>query len=168
MIGKDLDPAGDETLNLAGTWQLAALSPPIDPIANGFSFEVHDLNGGIIFQRVIPAGAPTAAGSPGWTINTAGTRWVFHDRTGLLANGVTRIVITDLSAKLPGLFKFSVTGRNGNFQVLPNQIPAQILAVLGSAGQAAAGQCATLAFNPDGGLPPVCKLLRNGNTLSCK
>ncbi len=168
VVGKDLDPPGDETLNLAGGWQLSTVTPPIDPIANGFSFEVHDLNGSIVFQRVIPGGAPASAGLPGWTVNAKGTKWVFRDRTGVAANGITKIVVTDLSARSPGLFKFAVTGGNGNFQVKPSQIPAQLLVVFGAVNQTLAGQCATLAFNPDGGLPPVCKLLRNGNTLSCK
>ncbi len=167
-VSKNLDPAGDEGLTLRGEWQVETVVPPIDPVAHGFSFKVVDPGGATIFDRVIPPGAAAARTSPGWTLNSKGTQWTFKDTSGSSANGITKVVVTDSTSKAPGLYKFSVTGKKADFQVGTAAAPVQLFVVLGGPTQDAAGQCATVAFNGDGGAAPSCKFSGNGNTLSCR
>ena len=159
-VSKNLSPAGDENFKLKGQWQVTTLSPAIDLVTNGFTMRVMDQSGALIFARTIPGGAPA------WTFS--GKRWKFRDDSGTLAGGIRRIVVTDQSSRLPGLFRFRVTGTNGDFQVGSGEVPVQTLVVLGGPEQAAIGQCATRAFNADGGPAPACRLSTNGNVLKCR
>jgi DNA-binding beta-propeller fold protein YncE len=166
-VSHNASPAGDEKLILKGEWQMTTQTPAIDPIANGFSFAVLDQQGTPIFQRVVTGGASPGSGAPGWKVNGQLTRWTFVDHDGTLAAGVTRVLIRNLSARVPGLFRFKVKGKMDNFQVSSGQVPVQMIATLGGPAQVGAGQCATVAFNPSGGPSPACKLSANEAVLNC-
>ena len=167
-VANNSDPPGDERLSLSGAWQVASLAPAIDPVANGFYFEVLDQNGATIFQRQVPGGMAPNRTAAGWRVNRAGTRWTFVDPTGSAAGGITRVTVSQGSAKVPGQFRFTVKGRKNNFQVAASQLPVQVMAVLGGAAQTAAGQCAKGAFNAMGGTPPACTLSSSGDILRCR
>jgi len=167
-VSKNADPAGDESLTVSGQWQVAPLSPAIDPIANGFNFKVVDAVGGTIFDRRIPPGAPAAKGSPGWTLNGAGTQWTYKDTSGSATGGISKAVVTNSTAVMPGLYKFGVTGKKADFQIRATQAPIGLSVVLGGAAQDTAGQCATVAFNDATGSKPSCKFLGGNNVLSCR
>ena len=77
-ISRNLVPAGDERLKIKGEMQLAALSPPIDPVANGLEISVADQSGAPLFDLPIPGGAL-------WKVNSSGTRWTYKDRDGTSA-----------------------------------------------------------------------------------
>ena len=163
-VSKNADPAGDESLTVQGRWQVAPLVPAIDPLANGFNFKVVDSVGGTVFDRAIPPGAPAAKGTPGWTLNTAGTQWTYKDTTGSSTGGITKVVVTNST----GLYKFSVSGKKANFQIGTSAAPVGLSVVLGGAAQDTAGQCATVAFNDAGGAKPSCKFLGGNNVLNCR
>ena len=106
------------------------------------------------------------AGGPGWT--QRGTRWTFKDRNGTLAGGIKKVVLRDLSSTAPGLFKVKVIGKDAAFQVPAGSEPVQLELVLGGPAERVAGQCATRAFNADGGPSPSCEVVSGGNLLKCK
>ena len=159
-VSRDADPSGDENLTLQGE---ATVSPAIDPITDGFRFLVDDTNGLPLYSRTVPGGAPTTKGAPGWTVNSAGTKWTFKDRLGTVADHVIKVTVSDLSSRTPGLYKFKVTGRGGDFQVRPGADPVYVVVLLG-----AAGQCASYAFNGASGPAPLCQFSANGKTLNCR
>jgi YVTN family beta-propeller protein len=168
-VSKNADPAGNELLTVSGQWQVAPLTPAIDPIANGLNFKVVDPVGATIFGRRIPPGASAAKGVPGWSVNGAGTQWIYKDSTGGSTGGITRVVVTNSSTMLtPGLYRFSVSGKKAHFQVATGQAPVGLSVVLGGATQDAAGQCATATFNAATGSSPSCNFLGGNNVLSCK
>ena len=162
------DPSGDENILLSGQWQVVTTIPRINPVANGLTVAVYDLNGVLLYSRFIPPGLSAGRGQPGWTINRRITRWTFSDPTGTLAGGIKRVVVRDFSSgRTPRLFTFRVTGK-GAFQVTTTQAPPRVLAILGGGTQGNLGQCATQAFNPTGGTRPACKFLRSANILTCR
>ncbi len=165
-ISKDLDPAGDEILAMQGSLNLMA-PQPVDPFAHGFQFSVRDHAGVEIFARTVPPGPPAAAGAAGWTVNSRGTGWVFHDASGTVAGGVTSVVIVHPS-RAPVLYRFTIRGKLSDFQVAAGQAPVRIFVTLGGPAQAAAGQCAAAAFNADGGPKPACGFSASGDVLRCR
>ena len=166
LVVKNLDPPGDERLTLSGGWRVQSLTPPIDPLANGFRFQIEDKNGAVLFSRIIPGGAAGGFG-PGWTVNRTGTQWRFRDPTGTVAGGIRQVLITNRSTALtPGYFTFQVTGVNGNFQIAPTSAPVRLKVVLGGVAQGQGQQCATLAFSATSGAPK-CTVLSKGSVITC-
>jgi DNA-binding beta-propeller fold protein YncE len=152
-VARNPFPPGDERLTLMGQ---AVFSPAVNPLADGLRFRVDDLNGAQIFSRTIPGGL-------NWKVNGSLTKWSYRDRNGLLAPGITRIVILDRSSVMPGLYRVKVTGKNSDFRVMAGQIPVRMTIVLGNA----TGQCASVAFNAPVGPPPLCKLSSSFSSLAC-
>lgn len=162
---KNLSPAGDEKLVLRGEFQLNVLAPPIDPMAHGLTLSVFDSGGALLYTRFIPHWA-ASPGGPGWKQN--GTRWTFKDRNGILAGGIKKVILSDLSSITPGLFKLKVIGKDANFQVPAGSEPVQLEVVLGGAAERVAGQCATRAYNTSGGPRPSCETASAGDLLKCR
>jgi hypothetical protein len=167
-ISRNLSPAGDEKLKLKGKMQLPTLVPAIDPVSNGFQLIVSDQNGMEIFSRTVPPGASAGGSAPGWSVNSSGTRWKFKDRNGSLAGGITKVQITRLHSASTDVFSVKVTGKDGAFQVGSGDLPVQVEVILGGTPQQAAGQCATVVFNPSSGPNPSCTRSSSGNRLSCR
>jgi hypothetical protein len=140
-------------LRLAGR---ALIPPPwqgIDPVANGIRVAVGAAAGPGGFDVTLPGGA-------GWTVNAAGTRWTFTDRTA--SHGyVTGAVVRDLSAKQPGLLAVSVKGKARASVALAAAEDVVAAVVFG-----APGECAAIAWNPPNGPRPRCT---GGSTrLACR
>jgi hypothetical protein len=159
-VSRNQDPPGDEGLVLKGD---VILPRPIDPTVSGFSFRVDDDSGQPLYSRHVPGGLASPS-SPGWKANNRGTRWTFRDRTGSLAGGVIRVTIADLSARTPGLHRFSLTAKNSDFQVALNEVPVRLLAQFANA----ADQCGRRSFNPAGGATPACSFNPRGTVLNCR
>ena len=136
-------PAGDEKLLVKGEVQIQTIVPPvIDPIANGFTVALIDRGTNqVVLSRTVPPGA----GEPGWS-GSAG-KWKFLDRDGVLANGVTKVLLKDRSSDaVPSYFKFKLLGKNANFQVATDNL--ELVVILGGPPQGTAGHCGRLPFNP--------------------
>jgi hypothetical protein len=157
---KNLGPAGDERLSFSGE---VMLSPAINPQATGFWFAVTDAQGGLLYERTIPPGAPPSIGASGWTLSGNLKRWTFKDRDGT-NGGVTKVSVLDRSPRYPGRYKFKVLGKNADFQVGSTEAPVRLLLTFGPGPN----QCALVAFQPDGGPSPACRFTGLGATLKCK
>jgi DNA-binding beta-propeller fold protein YncE len=152
-VSKNLAPAGDERITLQGQ---AAIAGTVNPPATGFRFVVQDSQGGVVFSRNVPAGSPL------WGANRRLTRWTFNDRDGTVFPGSTKVIVQ--KTRTPGVYKFTVTAKNDNYQVASAALPLQLFVVLGNS----TGQCAHRAFNPAGSVAPACKMSTSGNSVSCK
>jgi hypothetical protein len=155
-IARNQLPAGDEKLLAKGELQLGTM--PIDPAGSGVTLAVSSGSGVLLYTRTVPGGGA------GWRVNGKGTKWIYSDQSGALAGGITKVVISDRSSSVPGLHRVLVRGNDGNFHIGASAVPVRMLLVLGSAPD----QCATRAFNPDGGGAPACRLSATGNVLNCK
>jgi hypothetical protein len=159
-------PAGDEKLTLKGELVVSTV-PAINPIANGFSFDIVDRDTGVVLiSRVVPGGASPGSGVPGWTVNSAQTRWTFKDSTGFFADGITKVIVKDKSNRTPGLFQVKVKGKDGAFRFTKEKV--ELVFVLGGPAQAAAGQCGTRPFSVSTAPKPNCKLSSSGKSIRCK
>jgi len=163
-VTKNDAPPGNERPKIKGEFVLPSLVPAIDPVNNGFTFDVRDsMTGTSLLSRFVPPGASPGGGNPGWKVNKSGTRWVFKDRNDVLGLGITKVLVKDRSSKTPGLFKVVVKGKDADFQVMQEDL--DLVLTLGGAAQDAAGQCAAVDFNPSTGPDPNCELRGTGNRL---
>jgi len=161
-------PSGDERLSISGEFVLTNLVPTINPIANGFTFDIlRSSNDEVLVTRFIPPGASPGGTVPGWKVNGAGTTWSFKDRHNVLGLGVTKVVVKNRSNRTPGLFTVRVKGKDANFRVVTSDI--DVVLTLGGSAQKTANQCAVRDFNTSAGPPPLCEFNGNGDDLlSCK
>jgi DNA-binding beta-propeller fold protein YncE len=166
-VTKNLLPTGDEKIKVKGEFVLTNLTPAIDPVANGFTLDVIDTTTNqVVLQRVVPAGASPGGTVPGWTVNGAGTRWKFKDKNNATGTGIQKVVVSDKSSRMPGLFKVVVTGKNSNFRLTTENL--RVVLTLGGSAQQVADQCAIRTFNNSAGAPPKCELKSGGKTLNCR
>jgi len=167
-VSRNNDPAGDERLSISGEFVLTSQVPTINPVANGFTFEIlRSTNDEFLVTRFIPPGASPGGTVPGWNVNGAGTTWSFKDRKNVLGLGVTKVVVKNRSKKTPGLFSVRIKGKDANFRVVTSDI--DLVLTLGGTVQKAANQCAVRDFNTISGPPPLCEFKGNSNDLlSCK
>ena len=103
----------------------------------------------------------TIPGGSAWTLNNAGTRWLYKDKLGT-ADGVTRVIVRNDSAKVPGQLRFTVKGVGPSPFEIPSDDAARLHAILGTGP----GECASRFFNGPGGARPNC----NGDSdrLTCR
>jgi hypothetical protein len=151
-------PAGDEVLLLSGA--LDAFFPPIsaDPSSEGLLFEVVDRNGTSIFSRQIPPGS-------NWLVRAGAMyRFLYRDPSGTLAPGITRASVMTSDGRK---FRFSISGRDSDFHVAPEQLPVRVIVVLGDRSAGQAGKCGSVAFNsPE--TRASCSMSSLGGTLLCR
>lgn len=126
----------------------AAVNPP----ANGVRVVIDATSGGGLIDAALPGGQA-------WTVNGAGNKWTYRDRTGAVA-GVTKAIVQDKSAKEDGLLLVSVKGKGGTF-TLPAPASARTTVVFG-----AASECAQSLWNGPGGSRPRCD--GDASRITCK
>ncbi len=167
-VARNDSPAGDERLVIKGEFVLSNLFPAIDPLSNGFTFDVLDsTNGNTLVTRFVPGGATPGGSAPGWKVNGAGTRWRFIDRHNALGLGVRTLIVSDRSNRTPGLFTVRVKGKDGDFRL--QQTDLTLVLTPGALLQKGSNQCAVRDFNPSPGPSPRCELKGATNrTLICK
>jgi hypothetical protein len=167
QVSRNDNPAGDEKIKIKGEFVITNTAPPIDPIANGLSFDVIDtVSGQSVLSCIVPNGASPGGSVPGWTINGSGTRWKFKDSKDVLGTGITKVTVRDKSSKTAGLYQVRLQGKDANFQIGTENL--ELVVILGGAAQAAADQCASRPFNPSTGAAPKCELKSGGRSLKCK
>jgi hypothetical protein len=146
---------------------LSNLTPPINPLFNGFTFEVLDTQTQqVVLSRFVPSVASPGGSATGWTANGSGTRWTFKDKSGSSGTAITKVVVKDKSSRTPGLFSFVVRGKDGDFRLQSENL--RLVVTLGGPAQQTANQCATRTYNNSLGAEPKCELKSGGNTLKCK
>jgi hypothetical protein len=139
----------------------------LDPMASGVQIRIDTQAGNPIYNRVVPRGEGSAKGYPGWTVNSKRTRWTYRDPKGVRSPGVRKVVVENRSNQTPGLLRVSVTASKSAFAVGMADLPLRLTVVLGARDQGALGLCGELAFHPDSGTPPRCRMSTNGSTVSC-
>ncbi len=158
-------PPGDDRLKFTGQFGAVPLTPTVDPVTKGIRVLLNDDTGAIVLDAIIPGGAYNAATRVGWKANGAGTSWIYKNAGNPvpLVGGIIKVSLK--KQKTPGLFKFSISGKNGNYAVPGANLPVTGTLVIDSPF-ATTGQCGE-AFFP--GPPPVpsCTLSPSG-TLKCK
>jgi hypothetical protein len=163
-VSRNNNPVGDERISISGEFVVTNHIPPINPIANGFTFDIlRSTNDELLVTRFVPPGASPGGTAPGWKVNGAGTKWTFKDRKNTLGLGVQRVSIKNRSNKTPGLYVVRVKGKNANFRVATANV--DLVITLGGAAQKVANQCAVRDFNTFSGPPPKCEFKGNSNDL---
>jgi hypothetical protein len=109
-----LTHSGDERLTVAGQ---VTVPSAIDPLNDGFRFQVEDPQGNILFERTVPEQAF-------WTVNGAGTRWTFKDTDGIVFPGSTKVTVQ--ATRTPGVYKFRVTAKDDDFQLAGADLPVRL------------------------------------------
>ncbi len=164
MISKLTRPRGRQTLRFTGAMQLRVpFSPPLDPVAKGVRILVSDA-AGTFLDAAIAGGRYDRSTKTGWKTNRSSTAWTYRNAKGRVSSIVTVTIKT--APKAPGLLKFEVRGRNGNYRVERASLPVTATMVI-DAPHAISGQCAAVVFS---GPPPApaCAFHRGGKTLHCQ
>ncbi len=120
----------------------------VDPVANGIRLVVDAASGPGGLDVTLPGGA--AVSRVGWTLNRSGTTWTYRDPAGT-HGGITKAVVRDRSRKTDGLLLWSMTGKGVATVGLPDVSAVRTTVILG-----AQPECASVAWNPPGGLKPRC------------
>jgi parallel beta-helix repeat protein len=147
LVIRRLDtPPGDDRLTLQGEMTIPhPFAPALDPAANGIGLLVSDTAGGAVLDLVIAGGSFDPVTKVGWKAARRGTRWTYVNRSAAPPGGVTRVVIKDLSSRVPGLVEFRVQGVRGSYPVDATQLPLGAFVVV-DAPTAETGQCGHAAF----------------------
>jgi hypothetical protein len=124
----------------------------IDPAANGMRVVVDGRSGSGGLDVSVPGGA-------GWRFEPTRRRWTYVDRMGSVG-GITRIAITDRSAREDGLVAWNVVARGTTLE-LPSANETRSAIHLGSANE-----CAMTEWNGPNGAPPRCQ--GNASRLRCR
>lgn len=156
IIGNNDEPPGDDRLRVRGRFLVTNRVPAINPILNGLRFTIYSrFRDTELLSFVVPPGARPTRQSPGWKVNSIGTRWTYDDRGGLRTAGLRRVTVVHKSGIAVGLYEVSVWGINGDFHIEPFELPLRLDIVLGGGPQA--GQCGTGLFNIDSSSAPKCR-----------
>ena len=113
-------PPGDDSLAFNGRMVIThPFSPALDPATYGVGIVITDQLGTSVLDAVIPGGAYDPETKVGWRTSSTGRRWRYVNKSSTPANGITSVVIKDLSNRQPGLIDFRIKGRRGNYAVAP-------------------------------------------------
>jgi hypothetical protein len=116
-----------------------------------------DGQGGSLVDAIIP-------GRSRMEHDATHTTWKYLS-SGTPIAGITKVVVKDLAAKLPGRVRFSISGRLPSFSVAGLALPLKGTVVL-DPPNATTGQCVETAF--DGELAKGCAFHRATSPLKCK
>lgn len=147
-------PPGDDGMLLKGTLEGLPTEPPLDPATHGMRILLEGLDSalGAFVDTVIPGG-------DGWKVNKKGTaaRW----KGAVSVDGIQKVSLKS-SSKRPDRVKFVVSGKDGTFTLLPDQLPVTATVTF-TTPLAAGGECGEVTF-----LGAACGLNRKETTLSCR
>jgi parallel beta-helix repeat protein len=145
-------PGGDDHLSFSGRFVIPhPFSPALDPPTRGIGIVLEDLDGVRIVDAVLPDGAYDRVAKVGWRTSGSGTRWHYIDKRGTPIDGITGVVIKDLSSRQPGRVDVRITGRRGDYRGAADALTLTGTVVL-DPPTAETGQCgsATAACVADG------------------
>jgi parallel beta-helix repeat protein len=124
----------------------------VDPAVNGVRIVADHPSEAPRFDLLVPGG-------PGWSVTADGKKWRYRDASGA-ADGVTAVLVRDLSAKVPGLIRWSIKAE-GAPASLPSPDAVRLTAVLGDANE-----CGGTTFAGPTGVKPRCA--GGADRLSCR
>jgi hypothetical protein len=143
VLQKILNPTGDDKLTMKGQVTIPTL-PAINPAANGVRVLLENGVPAQMLDVTIPGGAYMNATKTGWRSSPTGTRFVYKKGAPTIADPIQGVTIST-SPRTPGVYKFSIKGKNGAFPVTPGQVPLHGTFVIDSP-TAETGQCAEVVF----------------------
>jgi len=156
-VGKLGTPPGDDTLAFKGEMTLP-VGPALDPLASGVRVLIDD--GGVsVLDAAIPGGGFDQGSGTGWK-QKKGT-FTYQNGAGAIL-GIEKIALK-VSAKVPGLVRFAVAGKDGSYPV--GLTTPRLRAALEL--DAAAGECAQVAF-PGPAPAPACAYKAKADKMQCK
>ncbi|MCW5890473.1 MAG: alpha/beta hydrolase fold domain-containing protein [bacterium] len=159
-LAKVLAPAGDDKLSLAATIAGVPMSPPVDPLTNGFRLLVTGADGSVVLDTTLPGGAWSPTTRAGWVAAKNGATFTYKNagREIPLVDGIMKMVLKRVSNPPNGV-KVTVKGKNGTYAVAPSALPLTTTMVL-TPPVATSGQC--------GETSPGCALSGGGATVKCR
>ncbi len=151
-------PAGDDDLAFKGS---ILVTPPVatalDPVTSGIRVRLVD-GATTVLDAVLPGGAYDPLLKTGWKTNKTATRWTYVGPKIGAPGKITKVVLSDRSAKAPGLVTFEVTGKDGDYAVGPQ--------VVASLELPATGGCFEATFPATPPAKPSCTLAKHA--LTCR
>jgi hypothetical protein len=164
VIGKLNTPPGDDTLVFSGTMTLKVpFDPGLDPSATGMRVDISSQSGSVVDVQLPPGAFDSLLGA-GWKVNRSGTKWTYLDKTPAPAAGITKVMVRDQRAQVPGLVKFSVTGKGGSYAVASADLPLDAQVILNQTAGTTT-QCGAATFP---GPVRKCGFNRLESKLTCK
>lgn len=139
-------------LNASGDLVVPLAWIAVDPSVNGVRIVADHLLEAPRFDLEVPGGL-------GWTASADGKKWRYRDQAGS-ADGVTAVLVRDLSAKNPGLVRWSIKAEGGA-TTLPSPDAVRLTAIVGGAGE-----CGEVVFADPVGAKPRCT--GSSERLSCR
>jgi hypothetical protein len=124
----------------------------VDPSVHGVRLVADHLLEAPRFDFEVPGGA-------GWTTSADGRKWRYRDEAGS-ADGVTAVLVRDLSAKAPGLLRWSIKAE-AVATTLPSPDAVRLAAVVGGTGE-----CGEVVFADPTGAKPRC--MGSSERISCR
>jgi hypothetical protein len=166
-LSKLLGPAGDDKLSFKAQATLAQpLVPALDPLATGARLLVTGaLDGTLVVDATIPAGAYDVGTRTGWKVNGSATSWTYKN-PGTHPEGIT-VVGVRTAASTPGLVKVKGKGKSGTYPVTPANLPLRTTVVLDPPASAS-GLCVEALWPATPPGRPTCALASAGSVVKCK
>ncbi|MCC6848868.1 MAG: hypothetical protein IT294_10240 [Deltaproteobacteria bacterium] len=135
---------GVQKLKISGAITVPNGGSPIAPQARGIHLRVLGPTGAVVVDQHVPAGIYSAADPVGWKVSgSPPSKFTYQDKasTPPSQNGIKKVVVTDKSAKVPGLVTFAITGDRGSYPLAPGESPITVAIELNDTG------------NPPGAMP---------------
>ncbi len=139
-----LDQAlGQQKVKIQGSFQIPTGGPAVAPQSRGVHVRVLGPTGGLVIDQHIPAGFFTTTSPVGWKVaGTPPKKFSYLDKAKpAVQNGIKKVVVTDKSSKVPGMFSFVIDGDMGSYPLAPGESPIAVAFELNDTG------------NPPGGMP---------------
>jgi hypothetical protein len=158
--------AGNDNLTLVAAFHLALGDSfaALDPSSRGARLILQDSTASrTLLDVTLPAGVFAGRHTRGWASNRLHTTWTFKDGTSAPLNGVTRMLIKNLSQNGPREVSVTVASSKSTYAVVAGDEPVRAIVVLGNQTDSAAGNCGESAFAAGD-----CRYNRAGSTLTCK
>jgi hypothetical protein len=152
-------------LRLSGTVTLAdSLDPPPDPAAQGLRVLVGDT-----LDVTIPAGTYDSSTRSGWVAeggSDSSRRWTYRDGTGVAPDGVSRVVLREVTEDGARTLRVDVRAGAGRWDAVVAASPDTATLVF-APGRAPRRQCGEVTFadRPD---TAQCRVRRSGAGISCR
>ncbi|MCC6764718.1 MAG: hypothetical protein IT293_08655 [Deltaproteobacteria bacterium] len=145
VVFTKLDQApGLQKVKISGAVTIPTGGSPIAPQARGLHVRVLGPTGALVVDQHVPAGIYTAANPVGWKVSgSPPNKFTYQDKVSAppSQNGIKKVVVTDKTAKVPGLVTFSISGDRGSYPLAPGQSPITVAIELNDTG------------NPPGAMP---------------
>lgn len=154
---------GDDKLTLNGEFVSATPFSSLDLEGEGARIVVTNSMGGPEIDVTLPPGTFAGNGTQGWSLSGNHKTWLFRDKDGVLDNGISQFKLVDKSSKAPNRVLVVITGKGGDYPVIPADSPVNATIVLGDAAAGAAGMCGETDF-----IPANCAFNGPMNRLLCK